>query len=90
MSTEQPQEDEQQQPWTGSIICKLPNQNQLTISTSSSETIAQIKEKIHQIEKIPVHIQGLFLFGRPLADTKTLADSKIQQDTMIFMTLQGC
>ncbi|AES99117.2 ubiquitin-like Rad60 SUMO-like protein [Medicago truncatula] len=49
----------------------------------SSDTILDVKKKIHDKEGIPVHQQRLFFDGKPIKDRQTLANYNIPENSTI-------
>lgn len=59
----------------------------ITLQLEPSDTIATAKAKIQKKENIPAEYQQLFFNGRPLEeDGRSLADYRIQQDSIINLT----
>jgi hypothetical protein len=53
------------------------------LMVKSSDTILDVKKKIHDKEGIPVHQQRLFFDGKPTKDRQTLANYNIQENSTI-------
>jgi len=53
------------------------------LMVKSSDTILDVKKKIHDKEGIPVHQQRLFFDGKPMEDRQTLANYYIQENSTI-------
>ncbi|CAH9125725.1 unnamed protein product [Cuscuta epithymum] len=59
------------------------------ISCQPTETIRQIKDKLHILIDQPVNDQRLILLnGGVLDDAKTLADQKVENDSVLALTLR--
>jgi ubiquitin C len=61
------------------------------LMVKSSDTIIDVKKKIHEEEGDPVHDQLLIFDGRQLDDKKTLANYNILENTTIHLVrrMQG-
>uniref|UniRef100_A0A5B7BJJ8 Ubiquitin-like domain-containing protein n=1 Tax=Davidia involucrata TaxID=16924 RepID=A0A5B7BJJ8_DAVIN len=55
-----------------------------------TETILDIKQKLHAVVDQPVNDQRLILMGtgEVLDDSKTLADQKVENDAVVALTLR--
>ncbi|GMY35582.1 ubiquitin-like domain-containing protein [Fagus crenata] len=60
------------------------------IRCDPTETILDIKEKLHVLIDQPVNNQRLVLVGtgEVLEDSKTLADQKVENDAVVALTLR--
>ncbi|KAF5469422.1 hypothetical protein F2P56_013500 [Juglans regia] len=60
------------------------------IRCDPTETILDIKEKLHVLIEQPVNNQRLILVGtgEVLEDSKTLADQKVENDAVVALTLR--
>ncbi|KAF6147966.1 hypothetical protein GIB67_018241, partial [Kingdonia uniflora] len=60
------------------------------VQCDPTETILDIKEKLHQITDQPVDDQRLILVETNvvLEDSKTLADQKVENDVVVALTLR--
>ncbi|PON52813.1 Ubiquitin domain containing protein [Parasponia andersonii] len=66
------------------------NKTTYFIQCEPTETILDIKQKLHVLIDQPVNDQRLILFssGQVLEDLKTLADQKVENDTVVALTLR--
>ncbi|XP_031247625.1 uncharacterized protein LOC116105327 [Pistacia vera] len=60
------------------------------IQCDPTETIVDIKQKLHALIDQPVNDQRLILVGsgEVLEDSKTLADQKVENDAVVALTLR--
>jgi hypothetical protein len=59
----------------------------LTLGVIGSDTIAMVKSKILNLERIPTDQQKLKLSGKELADDHTLADCNVQEGSVLHIEL---
>ena len=62
--------------------------NTITFEFESSDTIADIKERIHYMQHIPPREQRLIYAGRQLQDDHTLADYNISRYSTLHLLLR--
>ena len=65
--------------WLGKII---------TLDAEESETINDIKVKIHEMENLPVDQQAIVYEMKPLEDEKTLSDYNISSEATLHLLLR--
>ncbi|KAI3946699.1 hypothetical protein MKW98_003262 [Papaver atlanticum] len=60
------------------------------VQCDPTETILDIKQKLHTLIDQPVNDQRLILLetGHVLEDSKTLADQKVENDVIVALTLR--
>ncbi|XP_047940114.1 uncharacterized protein LOC125187546 [Salvia hispanica] len=75
---------------TGMYIRVKRNKTTYFLQCVPSETILQIKEKLHEITDQPVENQRLILLPNRemLEDSKSLADQKVENDAVVALTLR--
>ncbi|KAM6582983.1 hypothetical protein CsatB_009985 [Cannabis sativa] len=66
------------------------NKTTYFIQCEPTETVLDIKQKLHVLIDQPVDDQRLILFssGHVLEDVKTLADQKVENDSVVALTLK--
>jgi ubiquitin len=70
------------------VFVKDPRGNTISFEFESSDTIADIKERIHYMQHIHPREQRLIYAGRQLQDDHTLADYNILKYSMLHLLLR--
>jgi len=70
------------------IFIKTLQGKNITLEVKDGDTIQSIKDKIKDIEGIPVDQQRLVFNGKQLEDNNTIADYGIQADSSIHLVLR--
>ena len=71
------------------IYVKTQAGKTITLDVDPGDTIESVKAQILDKEGIPVSTQRLVFTGRILANDKTLADYRIQKDSIINLAVVG-
>jgi len=72
---------------TKQIFIRTVNDKYITLEVNNDDNVETIKNKIFDIEGIPLYQQKLIFSGKQLEDDKTLADYNIEANSTIHLTI---